>query len=57
MDRVPDFESVGCAFESRRGRLYIGVIPINITIYTAYQPTFRVGLSFLVQPGAVNRQY
>ena len=20
MDRVPDFESVGCAFESRRGR-------------------------------------
>jgi hypothetical protein len=23
MDRAPDFESVGCAFESRRGRLEI----------------------------------
>jgi hypothetical protein len=23
MDRVPDFESVGCGFESRRGRLYM----------------------------------
>ena len=25
MDRVPDFESVGCAFEPRRGRLYRGL--------------------------------
>ena len=23
MDRVPDFESVGCGFESRRGRLFM----------------------------------
>jgi hypothetical protein len=27
MDRAPDFESVGCEFESRRGRLNVGVYP------------------------------
>ena len=43
MDRVPDFESVGCAFESRRGRLYVGVLGLA----NAYMVVFAVRQTLL----------
>ena len=36
MDRVPDFESVGWAFESPRGRLYVAVLRTATPIYGGF---------------------
>ncbi|KUK46732.1 MAG: hypothetical protein XD73_0398 [Anaerolinea thermophila] len=47
MDRVPDFESVGCAFESRRERLfYLGIYRAILRYETKkYFPHSRIYLN------------
>jgi hypothetical protein len=41
MDRVPDFESVGCGFESRLGHLNMGLFSKKAHICTKKGPQFR----------------
>jgi len=48
-----DFESVGCEFESRRGRLYVAVNPVNTPIYWGIKPGFCQAFCFCCSSGAV----
>jgi hypothetical protein len=50
MDRVPDFESVGCGFEPRRGRLNMGFLGDLPSIFWGISPASRsIGATQLAQ--------